>query len=98
MARKLPPLNSLRAFEAVGRQLSVTRAAAELAVTPAAVSHQIKILEDHLGLELFRRVNRDLLLTDAGQACLPAVRDAFERLAAAMDEVDNLGEAGVLTV
>jgi LysR family transcriptional regulator, glycine cleavage system transcriptional activator len=98
MARRLPPLNSLRAFEAVARQLSITRAAAELSVTPAAVSHHIKILEDHLGLELFRRVNRDLLLTDAGQACLPAISDAFARLAAAMDEIDSLGEAGVLTV
>ena len=57
MARRLPPLNSLRAFEAVARHLSISKAAEELSVTPAAVSHQIKTLEDHLGVALFRRDN-----------------------------------------
>lgn len=98
MSRRLPPLNALRAFEAVARYLSVSRAADELNVTPAAVSHQIRTLEDHIGQPLFRRTSRNLLLTDAGQACLPGIRDAFERLAAAMAEIDQLGTSGILTV
>lgn len=83
--RRLPPLNALRAFEAVARHLSMKLAADELHVTPAAVSHQIKGLERHLGVTLFRRLNRALLLTDEGQLCLPGVREGFERLARAMD-------------
>ncbi|MCM0021423.1 MAG: transcriptional regulator GcvA [Tagaea sp.] len=98
MRRRLPPLNSLRAFEAVARHLSVTKAADELAVTPAAVSHQIKSIEDHLGVELFRRAKSALLLTDAGQAILPGIRDGFERFAAAIEQIDNLGDSGVLTI
>lgn len=85
MSTRLPPLNALRAFEAAGRHLSLTRAAEELHVTPAAVSHQIKTLEDYLGVKLFRRMNRALLLTDAGQACLPGLRKGFEHLAEAVD-------------
>ena len=77
MGRRLPPLNALRAFEAAARHLSFTRAAQELNVTQAAISHQIKALEEHLGLSLFRRLNRALLLTDEGQALFPAVRDAL---------------------
>jgi LysR family glycine cleavage system transcriptional activator len=98
MSRRLPPLNSLRVFEAVARHLSITKAAEELFVTPAAVSHQIKTLEDHLGTALFRRVNRKLFLTDAGQACLPGIRDAFDRLASAIGEIDTVGDQGILTV
>lgn len=85
MPVSLPPLNALRAFEAAGRHLSVSRAAAELHVTPAAISHQIKALEAYLGVSLFRRRNRALLLTDAGQACLPGLRQGFEHLAAAVE-------------
>lgn len=98
MSKRLPPLNSLRAFEAVARHLSISKAADELAVTPAAVSHQIKTLEDHLGVSLFRRDKRNLMLSDAGQACLPGIREAFERLAAAVGEIDSLGIGGILTV
>jgi len=98
MARRLPPLNALRAYEAAARHLSLSRAAEELSVTPAAISHQIRTLEDHLGVSLFRRDGRSLLLTDAGQACLPGIRDGFERLAEAIDAIDSLGMAGVLTV
>ena len=58
MSRRLPPLNALRAFEAAARHLSFSRAAAELNVTQAAISHQVKALENHLGLSLFRRLNR----------------------------------------
>jgi LysR family transcriptional regulator, glycine cleavage system transcriptional activator len=98
MRRRLPPLNSLRAFEAVARHLSVTKAADELAVTPAAVSHQIKTIEDHLGLELFQRTKGVLLLTDVGQAILPGIREGFEKFAAAIEQIDNLGDAGILTI
>jgi len=78
LPRRLPPLNALRAFEAAARHLSFTKAAEELFVTQAAVSHQVKALEEHLGMGLFRRLNRRLMLTDAGQAYLPALRDAFD--------------------
>ena len=97
-ARKLPPLNALRAFEAAARHLSVSKAADELGVTPAAVSQQIRQLEDHLGLALLRRDGRTLALSDAGEALLPGVREAFDRLLEAMDDVDSLGEGGVVTV
>ncbi|UNK00973.1 LysR family transcriptional regulator [Ralstonia insidiosa] len=72
MARRLPPLNALRVFEVAGRNLSFSRAADELCVTNAAVSHQIKQLEDHLGKKLFLRRNNQLALTDAGDNYLPA--------------------------
>ena len=98
MRRRLPPLNALRAFEVTARHMSVTKAADELAVTPAAVSHQIKALEDHLGLSLFERTKGTLLLSDAGQAILPGIRDGFDNFDSALKAVDNLGDAGVLTV
>jgi LysR family glycine cleavage system transcriptional activator len=85
MERRLPPLNALRAFEAAARHLSLTKAAAELHVTPGAISQQVKTLEDYLGVQLFRRLNKALLLTEAGQASLPALRDAFDRLAQAVE-------------
>jgi LysR family glycine cleavage system transcriptional activator len=78
--RKLPPLNALRAFEAAARHLSFKRAAAELHVTQAAVSHQVRALEAELGLALFVRLHRALALTAAGQRCFPPLRDAFDRL------------------
>src|SRR3546814_10930022 len=81
MARKLPPLNALRAFEAAARHLSFTKAASELNVTQAAISHQVKALEQHLGLTLFRRLNRRLALTAAGQLYQPVLRDSFDDLA-----------------
>lgn len=96
--RRLPPLNALRAFEASARHGSFTRAAGELFVTPAAVSHQVKALEDFLGLELFRRERNGLQLTDSGRAYLPGVREAFDRLIEAMDELAAVGQHGVLTV
>ena len=79
MTPRLPPLNALRAFEAAARHLSFTKAAAELHVTQAAISHQIKTLEEHLGVSLFQRRNKAVLLTEAGQLCLPGVRDGFAR-------------------
>ena len=87
MKRRLPSLNALRAFEAVARHLSMTKAAEELNVTPAAVSRQVKTLEDYLGVTLFRRANKALFLTDAGQACLPALTRGFDLLAAAIRDL-----------
>jgi LysR family glycine cleavage system transcriptional activator len=98
MNRKLPPLNALRAFEAAARHLSISKAADELNVTPAAVSHQVKALEDVLGVQLFRRLNRAMMLTDAGQLFLPGLRDGFDRLAQAVEKVGAQCEGGTLTV
>ena len=81
MIGRLPPLNALRAFEASARHLSVKNAAEELYVTPGAVSQMLKALEGHLGLPLFRRVNRGIVLTEAGQNYLPPVRNAFRQIA-----------------
>ena len=79
----LPPLNALRAFEAAARHLSFTRAGKELCVTAAAVSQQVRLLEEWLGMPLFHRRHRALALTQAGRAYLPYVRDGLERLAEA---------------
>lgn len=98
LSRRLPPLNALRSFEAAARHLSFTRAAAELNVTQTAISHQIKALEEHLGLPLFRRLNRALLLTEEGQALFPAVRDALDALADAAARLRARETAGTLTV
>ena len=97
MSRRLPPLSALRAFDAAARHLSFTRAAAELGVTQAAISHQVKLLEEQLGQPLFRRLTRRLLLTDAGQMLWPGVRDGFDRLAQAVLKVQT-GGPGVLTL
>ncbi len=98
MPRRLPPLNALRAFEAAARHLSFTRAAEELHVTQAAISHQVKALEEHLGRKLFRRLNRALLLTDDGQAYLPSVSRAFTLLNDATDNLLTKQAPGPLTV
>lgn len=98
MARRLPPLNALRAFEAAARQLSFTKAAEELNVTQAAISHQVKTLEEHLGLPLFRRLNRRLVLTEAGQLYLPVLRDAFDAVAAGTARLGQDRESGTLHV
>ena len=98
LIRRLPPLNALRAFEAAARHLSFSAAAAELHVTPAAISHQIKALEDDLGVKLFRRLNREVQLTDAGQACLPGLRDGFDRITEAVGLALRQDAGGILTV
>lgn len=85
---RLPPLNALRAFEAAARHLSVQKAAQELFVTPAAVSQQIKLLEERLGVELFRRLPRRIELTQAGAELLPRLSKAFRELEAAIDQVE----------
>ena len=73
----MAPLNALRAFDAAARHLSFARAAEELHVTPAAISHQVKALEGYVGVKLFRRRNRAIELTDAGRAGLPKLREGF---------------------
>jgi LysR family transcriptional regulator, glycine cleavage system transcriptional activator len=93
-----PPLNALRAFEAAARHLSVKNAADELCVTPGAVSQMIKNLESHLGRALFRRVNRGILLTEAGQAYLPPIRNAFRQIAEATRRITVSADTGILTV
>jgi len=98
MRRQLPPLNALKAFEAAARHLSISQAANELCVTPAAISHQVRLLEDHIGLSVFERNGRNLVLSDAGQAGLEFIRDGFAKFNAAMDAIDSLGEVGVLSV
>lgn len=98
MAHSLPPLKSLRAFESAGRQLSFRKAAAELHVTPAAISHQIKLLEDHLGVQLFRRMTRAVELTDVGRTLLPRLNEAFEHVAQAVNSVRCYQDTGPLSV
>ncbi len=98
MTRPLPPLNALRAFESAGRHLSFTKAAAELNVTPAAISHQVKALEESLGVPLFRRLTRALRLTDAGQAALPALSQGLDKLAQGVEQMRAHCESGMLTI
>lgn len=87
MSYRLPPLNGLRAFEAAARHLSFKLAATELSVTPGAVSQQVKHLEQALGVPLFERLHRSLVLTVHGEAMLPKVGEAFELLSEASDAV-----------
>src|SRR5262245_24960548 len=81
--RRLPPLNSLRAFEAAARREGFVAAAAELNVTPAAISQQVKALEAYLGVTLFERRPRSLVLTERGRFYLPALSRALDEMAAA---------------
>ena len=98
MSRKLPPLNGLKAFEAAARHRSFTGAARELHVTQAAVSQQVKQLEQHLGLGLFRRSPRGLTLTEAGQTLLPKLTTAFDLMQTAARDVYDRERQGALTV
>jgi len=94
----LPPLNALRAFETTARHLSVKAAAQELHVTPGAVSQMIKTIEGHLGIRLFERSRRGMLLTEAGQSYLPPIRNAFRQIGDASRRVASAAETGLLTV
>jgi LysR family transcriptional regulator, glycine cleavage system transcriptional activator len=98
VAAMLPSLNGLRAFDAAARHLSFTRAAAELHVTQTAISHQIRRLEAQLGVRLFVRRNRALMLTREAQGYLPAVRSAFEDLRRATARLQRGDRDGLLTV
>ena len=93
-----PPLNALRAFGAAARHLSLTKAALELNVTPGALSHQIRGLEDHLGLKLFDRGGRSIALTAAGKALEPGLRAGFLHIRDALASLSRLTDARVLVV
>ena len=80
MQDRLPPLTALRAFEAAARHMSFAKAAEELHVTPAALSFQIKSLEEHLGAPVFYRLNRAVELTEAGRALAPGISEGFQAL------------------
>lgn len=98
MTRRTYPLNALRAFETAARHMSFVKAADELHVTPAAISHQVKGLEDFLGVQLFRRLPQGLLLSDVGQLFLPELREGFARLDRAMERIRNIDARGPLTI
>ena len=98
MKKRLPHLNWLRSFEASARHLNFTQAAAELHMTQAAVSQQIKGLETKLGCALFVRLPRGLELTDSARAYIPGVREAIEQLALVTDEVFGKERSHTLTV
>lgn len=95
---RLPPLRALRSFEAAARHLSFSKAADELFVTPAAISHQVKALEDWLGLTLFKRMNRAVMLTDEGQSYLVGIREGLEVIRIATEKVMKQDAAGSLHV
>ncbi|WP_371169468.1 transcriptional regulator GcvA [Aliiroseovarius sp. 2305UL8-7] len=98
MTDRLPPLTALRAFDAAARHMSFQRAAAELNVTPAALSFQIKSLEDHFGAPLFKRLNRAVELTEAGKVLAPGAADGFEALTGAWRAACRSIQSNVLTV
>jgi LysR family transcriptional regulator, glycine cleavage system transcriptional activator len=95
---KLPPLIELRAFDAAARHLSFKKAAAELGVTPTAISHQIRLLERYCGRALFRRQPRPLSLTEAGARLFPIIRDGLEAFAIAIATVKRDGDKQPLRV
>lgn len=89
MTYRLPPLNGLRAFEAAARHLSFKHAAVELYVTAGAISQQVKGLEDSLGIALFKRLPRGLVLTSEGETYLESIGEAFDIISAATDKVSS---------
>jgi LysR family glycine cleavage system transcriptional activator len=96
--RSLPPLGTVRTFEAVSRNLSFTKAADELALTQSAVSHQIRALEDHLGARLFQRQHRGIELTPEGRTLLEGLRAGLDSILLASERIRNQRRVGVLTV
>ncbi len=98
MKKRLPPLNALRAFEAAGRLQSLTDAARELSVTPAAIGHQVKALEQYFGRSLVERRYRAIALTDAGRSLLPGLSEGFDRLNDAVEAFTAFEERRALLV
>ena len=98
MFRRLPPLSALRAFEAAARHGSFKQAAQELSVTPTAISHQIRALEEHAGLTLFERRDRKVVLTDPGAQLYPVLRDGFDAFAAAMERLTRRRSRAQVTI
>src|ERR1700681_4532805 len=98
MPRRLPALNALKAFEAAARHESFTRAAEELCVTQGAVSHQVKALEEEIGVKLFNRERQRLVITQAGREYLAVIRDALDRIALGTERLVQRQNSGALTV
>jgi len=98
MRRPLPPLNALRAFEATARHLSFSKAAQELHVTPAALSHQIRGLEEQLQLKLFHRRARSIELTEAARTIYPGIRTGFDAIREAVERLDRGKQDRMLVV
>ena len=98
MLRRLPVLNALKSFEAAARHESFTRAAEELCVTQGAISHQVKALEQELGVKLFNRERQRLIMTVAGREYLNVVRDAFDRIAIGTERLVARQSSGALTI
>ncbi len=98
MRPRLPPLNSLRLFEASARLLSFKNAAEELLLTPSAVSHGIQSLEEWLGAPLFLRTTKGLVLSEAGNIYIPVVRQALELLASGSAKIVNKHRLGQLSI
>ena len=96
--KKLPPLIELRAFEAAARHLSFKEAATELGVTPTAISHQIRMLEQYCGIALFRRRPRPLSLTQSGARLFPVVRDGLDAFASTLAAIRRHGDRQPLRV
>ncbi len=96
--RKLPPLATLRAFEAAARHLSFKRAADELGVTPTAISHQVRLLEETLGQKLFERRTRRVIMTSAAQTLYTPLRDSFDAIARAVERVSAIKAASTVTL
>lgn len=95
---RLPPLNAIRAFEAAARLQSFKKAAEELFVTPAAVSYQIKVLEEALGVELFERENRKVILTPAAQRALPFIAEGFDQISKGVEKLAEPKGSKLFTV
>jgi LysR family glycine cleavage system transcriptional activator len=98
MPRRLPALNALKSFEAAARHESFTRAAEELCVTQGAVSHQVKALEEELGIKLFNRERQRLVITESGREYLVVVRDALDRIALGTERLMQRQSSGALTI
>ncbi len=98
MSHRLPPLNPLRAFEAAARLGSLTRAAEEIGVSQVAISRQVRVLEQYLGVELFRRSHRAIELTRAGRELRDGASSAFETIAASMRRISRRGRQDVLSI
>ena len=95
---RLPPLKALRAFEAAARHLSFSKAAEELFVTPGAISQQIKLLEEFLGVSLFKRMHRRILLTDSAQCILPGIQSGLNQMSNALDELKSINFERPITI
>ncbi len=98
LLRKLPPLKAVQCFEAASRLGSFATASEELLVTPSAVSHQIKALEREVGVPLFHRIHRSIVLTDAGRRYAEQIAEAFGQIEAATRSIERVSRADILTI